>query len=143
MDDHTEAVPARHVMVLGATGYVGGRLVPELLRNGHRVRVMTRDATTLDGVEWSEQVEVTEDLRHGLEDAVLRQPREDRPHDLVRRRLLEVRQRRPHLGPASRVVCLEAPEEDLGALDDVAVAGEDAHDAQRADRCDRAQERRQ
>ncbi|MEZ5215469.1 MAG: NAD(P)H-binding protein [Ilumatobacteraceae bacterium] len=60
MDDHTEAVPARHVMVLGATGYVGGRLVPELLRNGHRVRVMTRDATTLDGVEWSEQVEVTE-----------------------------------------------------------------------------------
>ena len=29
-------------LVTGATGYIGGRLVPELLAAGHRVRVMTR-----------------------------------------------------------------------------------------------------
>ncbi|KAA3659610.1 MAG: DUF2867 domain-containing protein, partial [Calditrichaeota bacterium] len=30
------------ILVTGATGYVGGRLVPELLHRGYRVRVMTR-----------------------------------------------------------------------------------------------------
>ena len=32
----------RHVLVLGATGYIGGRLVPRLLQAGHRVRVGVR-----------------------------------------------------------------------------------------------------
>ena len=32
----------RDVLVTGGTGYVGQRLVPELLRRGHRVRVVTR-----------------------------------------------------------------------------------------------------
>ncbi len=30
------------VLVTGATGYIGGRLVPELLARGYRVRVMVR-----------------------------------------------------------------------------------------------------
>ena len=30
------------ILVTGATGYVGGRLVPELLHRGYRVRMMTR-----------------------------------------------------------------------------------------------------
>ncbi len=37
------------VLVTGATGYVGGRLVPLLLRQGHRVRCMARDPRKLDG----------------------------------------------------------------------------------------------
>ncbi|MEQ8819369.1 MAG: SDR family oxidoreductase [Sumerlaeia bacterium] len=35
------------ILVTGATGYVGGRLVPELVAAGYRVRVMTRDPRRL------------------------------------------------------------------------------------------------
>ncbi|NTV41812.1 MAG: NAD(P)H-binding protein, partial [Syntrophobacteraceae bacterium] len=35
------------VAVLGATGYVGGRLVPELLRRGYRVRALVRSPEKL------------------------------------------------------------------------------------------------
>lgn len=37
----------RPVAVLGATGYVGGRLVPELLKKGHRVRALVRSPEKL------------------------------------------------------------------------------------------------
>lgn len=63
----------RPVLVTGATGYVGGRLVPELLRRGRRVRVLTRSAERLRGQAWADEVEVVEgdatsaaDLRAGL-----------------------------------------------------------------------------
>ena len=45
-------------VVFGATGYIGGRLVPELLRAGHQVRVMARTPTKLDDVPWRDDVEV-------------------------------------------------------------------------------------
>ncbi|TFV43984.1 SDR family oxidoreductase [Blastococcus sp. TF02A-35] len=45
-------------LVTGATGYVGGRLVPELLAAGHRVRVMTRSPERLRDHPWSGDVEV-------------------------------------------------------------------------------------
>ncbi len=48
----------RTVLVLGATGYVGGRLVPLLLAEGHRVRVMARTPTRALRYEWSDQVEL-------------------------------------------------------------------------------------
>ncbi len=39
------------VLVTGATGYVGGRLTPELLARGYRVRVMVRAAATPEETE--------------------------------------------------------------------------------------------
>ncbi len=46
------------ILVTGATGYVGGRLVPRLLEAGYTVRVLVRDATRLQGRAWLKQVEV-------------------------------------------------------------------------------------
>lgn len=46
------------VLVTGATGYVGGRLVPRLLEAGHRVRVLARDPGRLAGRPWLARVEV-------------------------------------------------------------------------------------
>jgi uncharacterized protein YbjT (DUF2867 family) len=46
------------VLVTGANGYVGARLVPRLLAAGHRVRCMVRDPARLQGRPWVERVEV-------------------------------------------------------------------------------------
>ena len=48
----------RLCLVTGATGYIGGRLVPELLAAGHRVRVMTRSPERLRDRPWATDVEV-------------------------------------------------------------------------------------
>jgi uncharacterized protein YbjT (DUF2867 family) len=44
--------------VLGATGYIGGRLVPELVAAGHEVVCLARRTERLDARPWREQVEV-------------------------------------------------------------------------------------
>jgi uncharacterized protein YbjT (DUF2867 family) len=46
------------VLVTGATGYVGGRLVPKLLAQGHSVRVLAREPHRLDDVPWHSEVEI-------------------------------------------------------------------------------------
>ncbi len=66
--DAARLVPARArpdgstplVLVTGVTGYIGGRLVPELLAAGYRVRVLARNAVRLRGREWYDDVEVAE-----------------------------------------------------------------------------------
>ena len=47
-----------HCLVTGATGYIGGRLVPSLLERGHAVRALARDPDKLAGVDWRDRVEV-------------------------------------------------------------------------------------
>lgn len=46
------------ILVTGATGYIGGRLVPLLLERGDRVRCMVRDPARLVGRAWTDDVEV-------------------------------------------------------------------------------------
>lgn len=51
---------ARPILVTGATGYVGGRLVRNLVADGFQVRVLVRDASKLAGVLWKDSVDVVE-----------------------------------------------------------------------------------
>lgn len=48
------------ILVTGATGYVGGRLVPELLAAGHEVRCLARAPTKLRDRPWRDRVDVVE-----------------------------------------------------------------------------------
>ena len=48
------------VLVTGATGYIGGRLVPRLLEAGHSVRALTRSAGRLRDVPWAGSVRIVE-----------------------------------------------------------------------------------
>ncbi|NKZ02812.1 SDR family oxidoreductase [Actinomadura latina] len=47
-------------LVTGASGYIGGRLVPELLDAGRRVRCMARSARRLRDYPWAGRVEIVE-----------------------------------------------------------------------------------
>ncbi|WP_422646924.1 SDR family oxidoreductase [Actinoalloteichus caeruleus] len=46
------------ILVTGATGYIGGRLVPLLLERGHQVRCLARDPRKLRDVPWAHRVEI-------------------------------------------------------------------------------------
>jgi uncharacterized protein YbjT (DUF2867 family) len=50
----------RRSLVTGATGYIGGRLVPQLLDAGHTVRVLVRDERKARSHEWSDRVEIAQ-----------------------------------------------------------------------------------
>ena len=45
-------------LVTGATGYIGGRLVPRLLDGGFAVRALARNPDKLSAVPWRKDVEV-------------------------------------------------------------------------------------
>ena len=47
-------------LVTGATGYIGGRLIPDLLAKGYKVRVLARNAIRLKDHTWINDVEVVE-----------------------------------------------------------------------------------
>ncbi len=46
------------ILVTGATGYIGGRLVPRLVGSGWRVRVLVRSRSRVAARAWRSQVEV-------------------------------------------------------------------------------------
>lgn len=48
----------KRILVTGATGYIGGRLIPRLLENEYQVRVLARDPLRLAGRTWTDQVEI-------------------------------------------------------------------------------------
>lgn len=49
-----------NVLVTGATGYIGGRLVPQLLDAGHQVTIYVRSPWKLNDVPWRENVTIIE-----------------------------------------------------------------------------------
>ncbi len=51
---------APRALVLGATGYIGGRLTPRLLSAGYRVRVLARDAARAASFPWGPDCEIVE-----------------------------------------------------------------------------------
>lgn len=57
MGPHQPPDDGRLCLVAGATGYIGGRLVPELLAAGHRVRCLARDPGRLRDQPWADRVE--------------------------------------------------------------------------------------
>jgi len=46
------------ILVTGATGYVGGHLVPRLLEAGYDIRVFVRNPQKLKGITWSRRVQI-------------------------------------------------------------------------------------
>ena len=58
----------RIFLVTGASGYVGGRLVRDLLSDGKKVRIFVRDAKKIAGQNWSESVEIIEGNAHNSQD---------------------------------------------------------------------------
>jgi uncharacterized protein YbjT (DUF2867 family) len=59
------------ILVTGASGYIGGRLVGELLDAGYRVRCLARTPAKLDAAPWADPVEVVQgDIEGELSAAV-------------------------------------------------------------------------
>jgi uncharacterized protein YbjT (DUF2867 family) len=59
------------VLVTGASGYVGGRLVPELLARSYAVRCVVRDSRKLDAAPWRDRVEIAQaDVASDLDEAM-------------------------------------------------------------------------
>lgn len=57
--NRADSLPAL-CLVTGATGYIGGRLIPELLDLGYRVRILVRDASRVSQHPWVSKVEIVD-----------------------------------------------------------------------------------
>lgn len=59
-DSRHHRTAGTRVLVIGATGYIGSRLVPRLLADGAEVSVLARTPARLDEVPWRDRVTVHE-----------------------------------------------------------------------------------
>ncbi len=57
MDPEIEKI-TKPILVTGVTGYIGGRLVPRLLKKGYRIRAMGRNLEKLRGRSWAKDPNV-------------------------------------------------------------------------------------
>ena len=48
------------ILLTGATGYIGGRLAPRLIEDGHGVRCLVRTPSKLRDVPWRDSIGVAE-----------------------------------------------------------------------------------
>lgn len=65
--------PAKIILVTGATGYIGGRLIPRLLEKGYKVRCLVRRPEHLEGRPWTGKVDIIKGdalCGSGLEEAL-------------------------------------------------------------------------
>ena len=61
------------ILVTGANGYIGGCIVPRLLKKGYRVRCLTRNPANLENRSWHSRVEIIQGdilARETLENAL-------------------------------------------------------------------------
>ena len=54
----TTPITTKPILITGATGYIGGRLVAPLLEHGYRVRCLARDPRKLSGRGWDQDPRV-------------------------------------------------------------------------------------
>src|SRR3954452_121688 len=60
----------RTILLTGATGYIGGRLAPELLAHGHRVRCLVRNPDKADLPDGAEVIKGDLSSGEGLHEAL-------------------------------------------------------------------------
>ena len=58
MERTSADAPIRRILVAGATGYIGGLLIPRLLDAGYEVRCLARDPDKLATRSWADQVQI-------------------------------------------------------------------------------------